>query len=224
MDNLFQILTDIRNFIAKNELDEAISLLSTLLQKEKKLDEVILQSARNHHLETEVSRGTISWADASIKKAQITFSLLQICRDIDENILGNVNNALDVDAVESGNRTHILHEYPKGPSVDLIDESIVKAYARLISPEHALMYIGKANSLRKEADINNNKVTILQPYTLLTPSHAKPFDFWLDAFREAGLHGPRMLAALLYVLPDDQFTQEARTARKNLLNLLKNHN
>jgi hypothetical protein len=79
------------------------------------------------------------------------------------------------------------------------------------------------SKLRKAADSNDDSVTIIESYTLISPIHARPIDFWLDAFHEARLHGPRMLAALLYALPDEQFSNEVKQHREQLISMLKNH-
>jgi len=42
-------------------------------------------------------------------------------------------------------------------------------------------------------------------------------------FREAGLHGPKMLASLLYVVPDEQFALNVRESRFKFLEYLKTH-
>lgn len=218
-----QIITDVRNFIAKDELSNAIELLSRILENDKSLDELIIQSAKKYRIEKEVRSGIVSYEDASITKNQITNALLEICRNIEKTILNNNQDSEKIPIKIS--QIHFLNRYPRGPIVEghLINEEIVKAYARLIKSKQAMVYIGKANRLRKEADPDDNTVTILEPYTLLSPTESRPYDFWLDAFDEARRHGPRMLAALLHVLSEEQFNLEAKIARQELLNILLNH-
>lgn len=217
-----QIIVDIRNFIAKDEIANAISLLSQILKNDRKLDELIIQSAKKYRIEKEVRSGIVSYENASITKNQITTALLEICRDIEETIVQSSKNE---NVSKSSSGTHFLHQFPRGPMVEghLISEKIVEAYAKFIRPNQAMKFINKANRLRKEADPDDDSVTILESYTLLSPTESRPIDFWLDAFHEARLHGPRMLAALLSVLPDEQFNNEAKYAKNQLVQYLINH-
>lgn len=219
-----QITTDVRNFIAKDELSNAIELLSEILKNDKSLDELIIQSAKKYRIEKEIRSGIVSYENATVTKNQITNALLEICRNIEETAEGINNMKKEEILAEKGN-SHFLHQFPRGPMVEghLINEKIIEAYAKLIRPKQAMIYIDKANRIRKEADPSDDSVTILESYTLLSPTEARPMDFWLDAFHEARLHGPRMLAALLNVLPDEQFNEEAKNAKKQLLENLINH-
>ena len=121
---------------------------------------------------------------------------------------------------------HFLHQFPKGPMVEghMVNHKIVEAYARTIPQKKAITTIEKANGFRIEADIGDPETTIIELMDLLSPSETKPFDFWTSTFHEACLNGPRMLAALLYVVRDGQFNTEAKQAKKRLLEYLQYHN
>ncbi len=219
-----QIITDVRNFIAKDELSDAIGLLSQILKNDKNLDVLIIQSAIKHRIEKEIRSGVLSYADASVSKNQVSNALLEICRDIEQSIEEVRGENIKVIKNQTLNE-HFLHKYPRGPIVEgyLISEELCKAYARLIKPKQAMVIVEKANRLRKEADPHDDTVTILASYTLLSPLETKPYDFWVDTFDEARRHGPRMLAALLSVLPVEQFNAVAKKAREELLDYLINH-
>lgn len=216
-----QVLTDVRNFIIKNEVSEAIELLMGVVTTGSKMDELVIQSSKLTRVNQELREGIISLDRANIIRSQITKALLEICHNIQVAKGQNIEN----NSVVGDSKSHFLHQFPRGPMVEgyLIDEKLPQAYAKLIRPKIAMSYIEKANKLRKDADLNDETVTILEPYTLLSPLESRPFDFWLDAFHEARLHGPRMLAALLHVLPEDQFNESSKDARRELLMNLINH-
>lgn len=116
-----------------------------------------------------------------------------------------------------------LLDIPPGPMVEghLIDMSLVHAYARSFKDQKASFKIQEANSLRRKADKEGN-ATLIDEVDLPSPERSRPIDFWLDAFHQARLHGPRMLGALLLVADDQHFPPEARQARQTLLEKLRN--
>lgn len=118
---------------------------------------------------------------------------------------------------------HILTSFPPGPMVELtkIPRSIIEMYAKLIREPEARLVISEANSFRQEA--NPETQFIIPLYKIPSPEKIPAFDFWIEAFNYAGLQGPRMLAALLLIVPDDHFITKAKEARKNLLESLKHH-
>jgi len=117
---------------------------------------------------------------------------------------------------------HPLKKYPTSPMVQphIVSTSLIQEYARLIRQHEALQVIAEANAFRLEADPNDPKTTIIKEFQLVPVYTVAPYAFWLDAFKEARLHGPRMLAALLMVVPDDQFEPKARENRRQLLDNL----
>ncbi|HVF56658.1 MAG TPA: toll/interleukin-1 receptor domain-containing protein [Pyrinomonadaceae bacterium] len=118
----------------------------------------------------------------------------------------------------------LLRRFPRGPLVELhhVTHDLVNAYANLLDKdETATMALMKANRLRLDADPGDPKVTIIGIQYLPTFGHAGPYGFWHAAFQEACKHGPRMLAALLFAQPDDQFPIAARKDRTRLLSHLR---
>lgn len=130
------------------------------------------------------------------------------------------------DALENiQNLHHPLKKFPRGPMVEahMINTIIIQNYAKLIKPREALQVIAEANSLRLESDPNTPSATTIKDYQLLPVNSVTPYEFWLDAFKEARMHGPRMLAALLIVVPDYQFDPKAQEAKNNLLKIIANN-
>ena len=114
---------------------------------------------------------------------------------------------------------HELLRYPVGPMLDeTVDRSIVREYARLIPAFEAASVIGEAARYRRSAGEPN--ATVVQTEYLPPPDTAQPAHYWQEAFREAMKHGPRMVAALLFVVSDEQFSPVAKHAKRRLLDRL----
>jgi len=103
----------------------------------------------------------------------------------------------------------------------MIPQPLIEAFASLIRAQESRLVVAEANAFRKEANPDTNFIIPL--HRVLSPDTVSAYDFWMDVFDQARLQGPRMLAALLKVVPDDQFPQKARDAREKLLRLLRNH-
>lgn len=118
------------------------------------------------------------------------------------------------------NDEHILRNFPRGPIVEgfRIPRSIIRAYASNIRSFEAYKVIDEANAFRREVD---NNCTIIEHADLPPANSVRPYEFWLDVFSEACLHGPRMLAAILLTVPDDQFPGKTREAREELIYYLQ---
>jgi hypothetical protein len=119
---------------------------------------------------------------------------------------------------------HVLHQYPLSPLVPShkVSRRIKQMYADLIPVREARQWIDTANSFRQDADPEDSTITLIRQSHLRSPVDNAPIDFWIDAFGEAGRHGPRMLAALLLVLDDAQFDEHAKQDRRRLLEFLRN--
>lgn len=78
-----QYTAHIRNLIARNELDKALSQLRSLLDKSPLLDEVIHQSGRFQDIRKQIRLGLVSHADASITRNQISAGLLELLGEIE---------------------------------------------------------------------------------------------------------------------------------------------
>jgi hypothetical protein len=120
---------------------------------------------------------------------------------------------------------HILHEYPVGPMVDgsLVPIGLIEAFAEFVDISESLQVIDEANAFRKQADPNENGAITIKKINLPHPSRNSPKEFWLQAFAQARLHGPRMLAALLLSVQDTFFPPEVINAKNKLLNGIKNN-
>ena len=111
---------------------------------------------------------------------------------------------------------HPLKKYPPGPVVDahLIGTVLIQNYAKTIRQSDALQIIAAANALRLEAD---PEAAIIKEYHLAPVFTVTPYAFWVDVFKEARLCGPRMVAALLLVVPPLLFEPATQENRRQLL-------
>jgi hypothetical protein len=145
--------------------------------------------------------------------------------DLLTNFLAQLNQIDRENHRQAGADSHVLHQYPRGPMVELfhVDRSIKEQYAKLIKASDAYSVINQAISLRHEADPSDNTVTHIELINL-PPLTVSPMEFWENVFREACLHGPRMLAALLSVYPDTFFSEKAKNQKVKLMETLKSYN
>jgi len=118
---------------------------------------------------------------------------------------------------------HPLLEYPIGPAISAfrIPPILIETYAKLTPSSQAVTELSKAIAYRIEANPDDPEVTYPEPIYLPPPEFTAPISYWHALFANAGLHGPRMLAALLLSKPDTQFTTEAKRVRQTFLNYLK---
>jgi hypothetical protein len=105
--------------------------------------------------------------------------------------------------------------------IHLVSRPLKAAYAETIDPTDAHAVINEANALRLEADPGDRTVTVIKLSKLPPPHFSRTTAFWETAFAEACLHGPRMLAALLLVVPETQFPDDVKAAREKLLKQLR---
>lgn len=140
-----------------------------------------------------------------------------------DDILKVLKNGDQPSIAPARNDIHILHAYPTGPLVppEMISRTIIESYSRLIRQSEAKLIVSEANAFRIEADPGVTYIIHLHKAT--PPDKVSAFDFWMEIFDYARLQGPRMLAALLLTIPDDQFDTRAKIARTKLLAQLRNH-
>lgn len=115
-----------------------------------------------------------------------------------------------------------LHMFPRGPVVKghWVTHALISAYAA-IPRVQATVLLHEANRLRLEADPNDPRVTVVRFAALPDIGIVGTYAFWQEAFLQACLNGPRMLAALLLAQPDDLFEPAARKDRAKLLQHLR---
>lgn len=119
--------------------------------------------------------------------------------------------------------SHILHDFPVGPMVNgsLVSTRLIEAFAESVAVTDSLQVIDEANAFRKQADPKEmGSITIKKIY-LPAPASITPKEFWLAAFVQARLHGPRMLAALLLSVEDKFFPKDAIMDKYKLLDELR---
>lgn len=211
----------ILELIAKYLIREAFEMALDVLSDEIKYELVVLS--------------------AKFEKAQKEYFILCILNDAEYNIevnkiiTGFVNLVYKAKLKESGSQTitedemesigeihfHPLHQFPRGPMVPLdnISPELIRMYAELIDHNKANEVIGGVIRYRKEAD-NDDKVTTISISDLPPHDTVPPVDYWRKVFHLCCLHGPRMLGALLFSVPDEQFTIPAKKARRNLIAFL----
>lgn len=98
----------IGDLVGKDDLKTAITELRNLLQKSKQLDEIILHSARYNDLMQQIRIGTINFEDANITKNKIRYAILDMVRDIEENIETNPELENGVNETIKENKAFII--------------------------------------------------------------------------------------------------------------------
>ena len=78
-----QFIQKIRDLIAQDELESALSQLRILLENSPNLDEAIHQSGRFQAIRKQIRQGTIRHADATLTRNQISAGLLDFLREIE---------------------------------------------------------------------------------------------------------------------------------------------
>lgn len=108
---------------------------------------------------------------------------------------------------------------PIGPRFEifLVRSDLIQAYADAAGADNAPAVLGQAIFLQISANPN---ATYVRPSHLPDPRFNPPSVYWRSAFSEACLHGPRMVAALLYAMDYSQFTDSVKAERMTLLSTL----
>ena len=121
--------------------------------------------------------------------------------------------------------SHVLHKFPIGPRVDgsLVPVKLIEEFAETVNVSESLQIIDEANALRKQADPSETGSITIKKINLPHPGNTSPKEFWLTAFVQARLHGPRMLAALLLSVEDTFFSKDGIAIKNKLLKELENH-
>ena len=98
----------IGDLVGIDELETAITELKNFLQKSKRVDEIIVQSARYNELMEQMRMGTINFEDANVTKNKIRYAILSIVRDIEENIEANPALETEADKTLEENKSIII--------------------------------------------------------------------------------------------------------------------
>ena len=98
----------IGDLVGIDELETAITELKNFLQKSKRVDEIIVQSARYNDLIEQIRMGTINYDDANVSKNKIRYAILDIVRDLEENIEANPALETEVDKTLEENKSFII--------------------------------------------------------------------------------------------------------------------
>jgi Effector-associated domain 11 len=96
MNNHTAFFAQIRDLIARNEMDTALQRLRALLDNSPKLDEILLQSARFQGIRKQIRLGLVSHAEANLTQNQIRAGLVDLLSEMEENI-GRASNPSDVE-------------------------------------------------------------------------------------------------------------------------------
>lgn len=84
--NINNFSEQIGGLIGKDQLQDAIALLHKVLKNSPLLDEAIMHSARYSDLTKQIRLGIIDFQQAGIEKNRIRYAILDLIRDIEENV------------------------------------------------------------------------------------------------------------------------------------------
>ena len=84
MTSTQNFIDHIRVLIAKDDFKTAIQQLSALLKDSPRLDEAVQQSARYNHVLQQIRLGLVDFASANIAQNQISYGVLALLREIEE--------------------------------------------------------------------------------------------------------------------------------------------
>jgi len=107
--NYMTYLTQIRTQIANGELSLAIQSLLTILYNSPKLDEAVQQSARFQAINQQIRLGIIGNEEATLSKNQITWGILELLRNLEQNQDSIALNSI-LDEIENQSKDHELQK------------------------------------------------------------------------------------------------------------------
>ncbi len=82
--NTTQFFREIRNLIARDELDAALQQLRAFFENTPKLDEILHQSGRFASIRQQIRLGTVSHAEANLTQNQIRAALLEMLSEVEK--------------------------------------------------------------------------------------------------------------------------------------------
>jgi hypothetical protein len=117
---------------------------------------------------------------------------------------------------------HRLHEYPLFVpfGTERLNPSLWKGYAKVIPLGEESEVIYEADKERLAADPGLDEAFLLRDAQLPDPYQNREF-YWRVTFQTALRRSGRMLAALLFAVDEDRLPREAASARRELLDALR---
>jgi predicted HTH transcriptional regulator len=132
------IFHQIKELIAQNELDTAISLLQVLLKGSSSFDETILQSARHKAILKQVRLGVVDEKTANLTQNQIQKGILDLIRELENNqniLIEEISEYKQIIEKIETNRGAGTSELLKNKTTDDLDE---KEITRLFEKERVI--------------------------------------------------------------------------------------
>ena len=136
MENLPSFLSQIKNLIAEDELEQALQLLRQALASDMpRLNDAIHQAGRFKHLRKQIQLGTVSFDDATLTRNQIRFGLLDFIREIEQEGRTSLPQDLRENLISGGNTwsKNLKLVLQKFVAVDSKPDSIYQQYGWLIA-------------------------------------------------------------------------------------------
>lgn len=112
-----------------------------------------------------------------------------------------------------------LRRYPLGPAVPPSETlarsfELIRAYVIRFRGSRAYEAIARANAARRACGPESSHRGLIESAELPNPD-LDPYGFWQQAFAEAGLKSPRMLAAVLSIVNDDDSLDAVSLGQRN---------
>jgi len=115
----------IGTLIGQDELKTAIDEFKELLKHSKKLDEVIVQSARFNDVMREIRRGTIDPNDANITKNQIRFALMDLLREVEESAASHPEIISEIESFQPTTSGPIINQRHSGSGDNVGGDKVI---------------------------------------------------------------------------------------------------
>ena len=80
-----EIKVIVQAFVSRNEIEEAIGILTKNFSGNKKLNDLILQSARFNDIKSQINKGIVVQEDANLVKNQVIMGVLSFVDDMEED-------------------------------------------------------------------------------------------------------------------------------------------
>lgn len=105
------ILDTIGELIAQGQLETALNKLRAMLQQSKRLDAIIVQSARYNEVMRDIREGTITREEGQVSKNQIRFALMDMARTLEEELSQDASLGTEIEqaATEADKTLSIQH-------------------------------------------------------------------------------------------------------------------